>query len=68
MAFMEPASWSYKEQKACQDRERAQRIALEEEVALSEDKNPRLAERKKLSAILEPLGLTIKDILPDGHW
>lgn len=56
-----------REQKASQDRERAQRIAQAEEVALSEENNPRLLERRKLSSILEPLGLAIKDIPPDGH-
>lgn len=61
-------SWSDKEHKASEDRERAQRIALEEEAALSEENNPRIAERRKMSAILEPQGLAIKDIPPDGHW
>eukprot|EP00731_Ephydatia_muelleri_P027040 Em0018g1140a len=61
-------SWSDKEHKASEDRERAQRIALEEEAAaLSEENNPRIAERRKMSAILEPQGLAIKDIPPDGH-
>ena len=30
--------------------------------------NPRLKEREKLDTILGPLGLSIKDIQPDGNW
>lgn len=29
--------------------------------------NPRLREREKLTSLLSPLGLAIRDITPDGH-
>lgn len=54
-----------KEKKAQREREREQRIADGEVEAASN--NPRLRERERLITILQPLGLAIRDIPPDGH-
>jgi OTU domain-containing protein 6 len=48
------------------ERERAQRIA-ESEAAEAAITNPRQLERERMSSILTPLGLAIRDITPDGH-
>ena len=45
--------------------DRDRRIA-EGEAEAAED-NPRLKEREKLTSLLSPLGLAVKDITPDGH-
>lgn len=49
-----------------QERERAQRIA-EGEAAEAATLTPRQQERERLSSLLTPLGLAIRDITPDGH-
>lgn len=53
--------------KAQLERERAQRIADSEAVEAAAGSNPRQLERERLSSILTPLGLAVKDITPDGH-
>ena len=40
----------------------------EEEKAMASEDNPRLREREKLEALLEPLSLAVQDIQPDGNW
>ncbi len=59
-------SLPHQEKKAQREREKEQRIAKGEAVASLN--NPRLSEREKLTSILQPLGLAVKDIPPDGHW
>jgi len=54
------------EKKAQKEREQEQRITKEEAEAVRD--NPRVREQEQLTSILEPLGLVIKDIHPDGHW
>ena len=49
------------------ERERAQRIADSEAAEAAAGSNPRQLERERLSSILTPLGLAVKDITPDGH-
>ena len=53
------------EKKAQRDQERDRRIAEGEAEAAMD--NPRLREREKLTSLLSPLGLAIRDITPDGH-
>ena len=47
------------------EQERERRIA---EGEIKEIDTERYIERSKLLSLLEPLGLTIKDIIPDGNW
>ena len=47
------------------EQERERRIA---EGEVKEIDTERYIERSKLLSLLEPLGLTIKDIIPDGNW
>ena len=53
------------EKKAQKEQERGQRIAEGEAEAAID--NPRLREREKLTSLLSPLGMEIKDIPSDGH-
>ena len=53
------------EKKAQREQERDKRIAEGEAEATTD--NPRLKEREKLTSLLTPLGLAIRDITPDGH-
>lgn len=55
-----------KEKKAQQELARKQRMA-EEEAESAASSNPRLEEREKLVSVLQPLGLAIRDIEPNGH-
>ena len=43
-------------------------MAEEEEAESAASSNPRLEEREKLVSVLQPLGLAIRDIEPNGHW
>ena len=55
----------FKERKQRQEQERERRIA---EGEVEETDTSRYQERQKLISLLGPLGLTIKDIQPDGNW
>ena len=54
-----------KERKQRKEQERERRIA---EGEVEETKSQRYKERQKLLSLLEPQGLAIKDINPDGNW
>lgn len=53
------------EKKLRKEEERERRIAESE---VKESETERHIERSKLLSLLEPLGLIIKDIKPDGNW